>query len=430
MLIVTLLILLVLIALSIPIAAVLGTLAISLDNLYSMLPLYKAAGEIAWSSSTDFLLVAIPLFIMLGEIMLRAGMADRMYASLCKWVGWLPGGLMHSNVGACALFAATSGSSVATAATIGTVALPQVKKQGYNERLFLGTLAAGGTLGILIPPSINMIIYGVLTDTSVPKLYLAGIIPGIVLASIFMLLIIFMCRYNPAFGGVRTEYSWGEKFASLKDLIPPLIIFVVVVGAIYAGIATPTEAAALGVVGALVIAKFNGRLNLHMLREAMEGTMQTTAMVMLIIIAAYFLNFILSGIGLTDQLNGLIQGLGWTPMQTMLAVVLFYLVLGFFMETLSMMITTIPIVAPIIIQMGFDPVWFGILLMVLLETALITPPIGLNLYVVQGVRPGGGQVKDVIIGVIPFVIAMFLMIVILLLSPELATWLPDFVFTS
>ncbi|OMH39335.1 TRAP transporter large permease [Motiliproteus sp. MSK22-1] len=424
MLIVTLSLLLFLLALSLPIAAALGILAVTLDGMYSFLPLYKAVGEITWSSTTDFLLVAIPLFVLLGEIMLRSGVADRMYEALAKWVGWLPGGLMHSNIGACSLFAATSGSSVATAATIGTVALPQVEKQQYNESLFLGTIAAGGTLGILIPPSINMIIYGVLTDTSVPKLYLAGIIPGLVLAGLFMAIIIALCLINPAYKGRRQLYSWSEKWQSLKALVAPFVIFVVVVGSIYGGLATPTEAAALGVVCALIIAQIYNRLTLEVLREAIEGTMKTTAMVMLIIMAAYFLNFVLSGIGLTDQLNNFIAELGWSPMQTLVAVVIFYLLLGCFMETLSMMITTVPIIAPILIQMGFDPVWFGILLMVLLETALITPPIGLNLYVVQGVRTGG-PIKDVVKGVIPFVIAMFLMIVLIVLYPQLATWLPE-----
>ena len=424
MLIVTLSLLLFLLALSLPIAAALGILAVTLDGMYSFLPLYKAVGEITWSSTTDFLLVAIPLFVLLGEIMLRSGVADRMYEALAKWVGWLPGGLMHSNIGACSLFAATSGSSVATAATIGTVALPQVEKQQYNESLFLGTIAAGGTLGILIPPSINMIIYGVLTDTSVPKLYLAGIIPGLVLAGLFMAIIIALCLINPAYKGRRQLYSWSEKWQSLKALVAPFVIFVVVVGSIYGGLATPTEAAALGVVCALIIAQIYNRLTLEVLREAIEGTMKTTAMVMLIIMAAYFLNFVLSGIGLTDQLNNFIAELGWSPMQTLIAVIIFYLLLGCFMETLSMMITTVPIIAPILIQMGFDPVWFGILLMVLLETALITPPIGLNLYVVQGVR-SGGPISDVVKGVIPFVVAMFLMIILIVLYPQLATWLPE-----
>jgi len=266
---VSLVLLLVLLGLSIPVGAALGVLGLVLDPLYSMLPLTRAIGEVAWSSSTDFLLVAIPLFILLGEILLRSGLADRMYSAMSLWLSWLPGGLMHANIGASALFAATSGSSVATAATVGTVALPQIEKKGYNESLFLGSLAAGGTLGILIPPSINLILYGVLTNTSVPKLYLAGILPGIVLAGLFMVAIAVACKVRPAWGGETIHASWGRRLASLMHLVPPLGIFLLVVGSIYAGIATPTEAAALGVVGALLLALFAGRLNVAMLRESL-----------------------------------------------------------------------------------------------------------------------------------------------------------------
>lgn len=420
----TLIILLVLIALSVPIAAALGTLGLALDQLYSGGFLWRALGENAWQTSIEFLLVAIPMFVLLGEILLRAGIAQRMYGALVQWLSWLPGGLMHSNVGACAMFAATSGSSVATAATIGTVALPEVEKRGYNERLFLGTLAAGGTLGILIPPSINLIVYGLLTDTSVPELYLAGFLPGIILAGLFMVTVVIFCVLRPSLDGDRIETSWQQRIKVLPDLLPPLVIFLVVVGSIYAGIATPTEAASLGVVAALGLAAWNRSLTFSMLREAIEGTMRTTAMVMLIIMAAIFLNFVLGMIGLTQALANFISELGLTPFQTLMAVIVFYLILGCFMETLSMLITTAPIITPIIVGLGYDPVWFGILLMVMLETALITPPIGVNLYVVQGVR-GSGPMNDVMIGIIPFLLAMFAMIAILVAFPDLALWLPS-----
>lgn len=424
MLTVTLTLLLVLIALALPVAAVLGVLGLLLDQIYSTMPLSRAMGEVAWSSSKDFLLVSIPMFILLGEILLRAGIAERMYAAMVKWLSWIPGGLMHSNIGACAIFAATSGSSVATAATVGTVALPLIRKHGYNERLFLGTLAAGGTLGILIPPSINIIIYAVLTDTSIPKLYLAGIIPGLGLAGLFMLLVAVVCLVKPAWGGKRLSSSWAERIASLPNLLPPLGIFLVVVGSIYAGVATPTEAASLGVVAALGLAWAYGRLSLAMLREVLENTMRTTAMVMLIIIAAYFLNFILSAIGLSALLTNFISGLGLSKIEMLIAVVVFYLILGCFMETLSMMITTIPIVAPVMFQLGFDPVWYGIVMVILIEMALITPPVGLNLFVVQSLRKHGA-LNDVIAGSLPFVLAMLAMIALLAAFPGIALWLPS-----
>src|SRR5690606_12075961 len=303
-----------------------------------MLPLTRAIGEISWSTNNEFLLVAIPLFIMLGEVLLRSGFAERMYSAMSLWLSWLPGGLMHANIGASALFSATSGSSVATAATVGTVAIPQIKKYGYNESLFLGSLAAGGTLGILIPPSINLVIYGVLTNSSVPKLYLAGILPGFGLAVLFMLTVAVACIIKPQWGGHKIRASLAQRLASLIHLAPPMGIFLLVVGSIYAGLATPTEAAALGVLGALILAACFGRLAGTLLREAIVGSMRSTAMIRLIVIAASFLNFVLAATGITDALTRSITGLGLSPGWMLLIVILFYLVLGCFMETLSMMI--------------------------------------------------------------------------------------------
>ena len=412
-----------LVILSVPIAAVLGWLGLFMSNFHSFMPLHLAIGDIFWQNSVEFLLVAIPMFILMGEILLRSGITERMYEGMVQWLGWLPGGLMHSNIGACALFAATSGSSVATAATIGTVALPEVEKRNYNERLFLGTIAAGGTLGILIPPSINLIIYGLLTDTSVPELYLAGFIPGLLLAGLFMLTVAIACFFRPEWDGDPEPQDWGRKIRSLSGLLPPLAIFMVVVGSIYAGVATPSQGASLGVIASLGLAAANRTLTIPMLKRAIEGTMRTTSMIMLIILAAIFLNFILAAVGLTSQLTDFVTGLGLTPMQTMLMIIGFYIVLGCFMETLSMLLTTAPLIAPVVVSLGFDPVWFGVLLMVLLEAALITPPIGINLYVVQGIRKKGG-LNDVMIGTLPFVLAMFVMIGLLLLFPDLALWLP------
>jgi C4-dicarboxylate transporter, DctM subunit len=423
MLLTTLFILIGLLALAVPVAAALGVLGLSLSALYSKLPLSIAIGEVAWGTSNNFLLVAIPFFVLLGEILLRSGMAERMYGALVLWIPWLPGGLMHSNIAACAMFAATSGSSVATAATIGTVALNEVEKHGYSERLFLGTIAAGGTIGILIPPSINMIVYGALTDSSIPKLYLAGIIPGIVLASLFSLTVLIVCLLRPSLGGKRTYTDWPARIRALPDLIPPLLIFLAVIGSIYAGLATATESAALGVIAALGVAAWHRRLTVRMLLHAFEGTMRTTAMIMAILIAAYFLNFVIGSIGLTAQVNRLVTGLGLTSTELLLGVIVFYLMLGCFMETLSMMVATVPIIAPIMVKAGYDPIWFGVLVVILLETAMITPPVGINLYVVQGLRTRG-RIDDVIIGSAPFLITMLVMLAVLSYWPDLALWLP------
>jgi tripartite ATP-independent transporter DctM subunit len=417
-------ILVALLALAIPVAAALGFLALALSALYSKLPLSLALGEMSWATSNNFLLVAIPLFVLLGEVLLRSGMAERMYNALVLWMPWLPGGLMHSNIAACAMFAATSGSSVATAATIGTVAIGEIKKHGYSERLFLGTIAAGGTLGILIPPSINMIVYGVLTDSSIPRLYLAGIIPGLMLAGLFSLTVLVFCIVRPELGGKRTTATWRQRMRALPDLVPPLVIFLAVIGSIYAGWATATESAALGVIAALGVAAWRRRLTVRMLLHAFEGTMRTTAMIMAILIAAYFLNFVITSIGLTNQVNRFITDLGLTSAQLLAAVVIFYLILGCFMETLSMMVATVPVIAPIMVKAGFDPIWFGVLIVILMETAMITPPVGINLYVVQGLRKRG-RIDDVIIGASPFVVTMILMIVVLSVWPMIALWLPQ-----
>ncbi len=420
----TMTVLLCLLALSIPVAAVLAVTGLILGETYSFLNLMPAIGELAWSASTSFILVAVPLFILLGEILLRSGIAERMYAAMTHWLAWLPGGLMHSNVGTCTMFAAVSGSSVATAATIGTVAIGEVDRHKYHEPFFLGTIAAGGTLGILIPPSINMIVYGVLTETSIPQLYLAGFTPGLILAALFMLTVLIGCTLKPRWGGRKIKTDWQARWRSLPDLIPPLIIFFVVIVTIYLGWATPTESAALGVIIALILAAWRRQLSFAMLRAALEGTMRTTGMTMIILVAAFFLNFVISSIGLTSKVNAFVLDVGLSPMDTLITVVIFYLVLGMFMETLSMMVATVPIVTPVIIALGFDPVWFGVLIMLLIETAMITPPVGINLFIVQGVR-GRGQLHDVMLGAAPFVVSLVVMVVLLIMFPEIALWLPN-----
>ncbi len=413
-----------LLALSIPVAAAMGLIGLYLADTYAFMPVWRGIGQIAWNAGNDGVLVAVPFFILLGELLLRSGMAARMYGAMAKWLSWLPGGLMHANIGTCTLFAATCGSSVATAATVGTTAIGEIKRFGYNERLFLGTIASSGTLGILIPPSINLIIYGALTNTSIPKLYLAGFLPGFLLALLFSLTVLIACWFRPDWGGQRISIAWRERFASLGDLLPPLSIFVLVVGSIYAGWATPTEAAALGVLGALALAALNRTLTLPMLREVVEGTMRTTGMTMLILVGAYFLNFVMGNVGLTRAVGTFMGDLDLGPTLTILVIVAFYILLGCFMETLSMMVATVPIFAPVAVSMGYDPVWFGILVILLVETAMITPPVGINLFVVHGLRRDG-SLNDVIIGAVPFVLTMMVMIGLIIAFPGIVLFLPN-----
>jgi len=424
MLSITLILLLVLAGSSLFVAAVLGVLGYSLGTFFSPFPLVRGLGEVAWSSSADFILVAVPMFILMGELLLRSGVTDAMYKALDRWVGHIPGGLMHTNIAASAVFAATSGSSIATAATIGTVSIPNMDRYGYDRGMFLGTIAAGGTLGILIPPSINMVLYGAMSETAVGDLYLAALIPGVMLALVFSIYVYLRCIINPALAPRGNVSTWSQRLQGLVHLLPPLMLFLLVVGSIYAGLATATEASALGVMGALMLVITRGRMSVQLLLRSFEGTVRTTSMVMAIVIAAYFLNFVLSTLGLTDAAVKWVGQLGWAPLAVMISIIVLYIFLGCFVESLTLMIATTPIVVPIIKQLGYSPIWFGVVFVILIETALITPPIGMNLFVVQSVRKEGAF-RDVVMGSLPYVVLMFLLIIGLIAFPELALWLPS-----
>lgn len=413
-----------LLTLSIPVGIVLFLLGFGIDQFFTPFPLIKGLGSMVWSTSNNATLIAIPFFILLGEILVRSGIAARTYSALDRWVSWLPGGLIHANVATATLFSATSGSSVATAATVATVAMPQAEKLGYDPKLFSGAIAAGGTLGIMIPPSINLIVYGFLTQTSIPQLFLAGLLPGMLLALLFMAIAALICVVQPSLGGPRRTFPMMEMMRALIHLIPIFLLFGIIVGSIYRGWATPTEAASVGVGGALIIAALFGQVSGKMIIDSVVGTVKITSMIMLVVIAASFLNFTLSAAGLSQEIRAFLEGLGFSPLMMLLTIVLLYIILGFFIETLSLMVITIPIVVPIVVSLGYDPIWFGILMIVLIEMALITPPVGLNLYVVQSARQSGSM-SDIMIGVIPFVIAMLLMVAALITFPELALFLPS-----
>ncbi|MCP3888880.1 MAG: TRAP transporter large permease [Desulfobulbaceae bacterium] len=420
--IVTLTILIAFMLTSMTVGAAMGNLGFILTNVFSTLPFHRAMGEVIWNVSSNYNLFAIPLYILLGQLLVKSGIAQRTYKAMDKWLSWLPGGLLHANIASSAIFAATSGSSVATAATMGTISLPECRRYGYNEGFFAASIAAGGTLGILIPPSINLIVYGFLTNTSIPKLFVAGIIPGLLLTIIFMAIIFIICSTKPGIDSDSVKVTMKERIASLKDLIPIIVVFIVVLGSIYTGLATPTESAALGVLVALGITAYYKKLTWQTFVEASEGTIKTTGMIMLILFAAYFLNFIFLSLGVTKQITEFIDGLGFSASNTLFAIILMYMILGVFIETLSMMALTIPVVHPIIISLGYDPIWFGVVMILLVEMALITPPVGLNLYVTQGVR-ASGSIKDIILWIVPFVLAILLMILLLIQFPVLALFL-------
>lgn len=410
------------------VASTLGLLSVALFDWFSDRPILDLLGLIAWNANTSFVLVAIPLFILMGEILLRGGLSERLYRSLSAWLNPLPGGLLHTNIAACATFAAVSGSSVATAATIGSIALPAFRARGYDERLVVGSLAAGGTLGILIPPSINFIVYGVLMEVSIGRLYMAGVVPGIMLSLLFMVWIFMVGVARPAIAPREPALAWRQRLIALLDMIPTGFLIFLVLGTIYLGVATPTEAAAFGVLGALALAMWAGGLSRTMLNEVFRATARTTAMVMLILTGAFILNSTLAFLGVPQALTRTVAGWNLTPVEMILILVAFYLVLGTFMDGFAMMVTTIPVVLPLLKAMNIDLVWFGVIAVLLTEAALISPPEGLNLYVIQGLRKAGGggsgTILDVWIGVLPFFVIMLLAIGLIIVFPQIAIWLP------
>ncbi len=392
------------------------------------LPAFNALGEQLWAAGEDYLLLSIPLYILLGEILMRGGATDKMYQSLADWLKRLPGGLLHTNIGASALFSAVSGSSVATAATISTVALPSFRNRGYDQRMVLGSIAAGASLGNLIPPGVAFIIYGSMTNTSASRLYMAGIVPGAIMTVLFLLTILAVCVWRPSMAG-RTEsrVGWGERLRNSIHLAGPLVVFGVVMGGIYTGWATVTESAALGVIVCLPIAAAYRKLNVKMLHECFRSTLRLTAMTALILVAALYLNFVLSMLGVPQSLAGLIKSLDVSPLALLWVLAVMYVLLGVALETMPMMVGTLPVVFPIVQAAGIDPVFFGVFMVLMCELSLLSPPIGMTLYVIQGVR-GEGSINEVFQGTLPFLAAMVAMTAILIHFPAIATWLPNLMF--
>jgi C4-dicarboxylate transporter DctM subunit len=415
------------------VAPALGAIGVVLMVVFSDRPLLDMLGQIAWNVNSSFVLVAVPLFILMGEILVRSGISERMYRVLSHWLAPLPGGLLHSNIASCAIFAAVSGSSAATAATIGSVSLPAFRQRGYSEQLAVGSLAAGGTLGILIPPSISFIIYGVLVEESIGRLYMAGFIPGFLLAGVFMVIIAVMVKIWPRLAPPETAPSWRIRLVGLLALIPMLVLMFIVLGTIYLGVATPTEAAAFGVVAALGLTALEGRLNLRMLADTALATVRSSCMIMLIVTGAFTLSFALAILGVPAQVTDWVTGMQLSPVALVIFLIVFYLLLGTFMESLSMMVTTIPILVPALKAAGVDLIWFGVIMVVLVEAALISPPEGINLYVIHGIRKSvqseaglaSGTITDLYLGVLPFMLGMAIVLVLLVLFPDIALWLPN-----
>ena len=384
---------------------------------------FSVLGHEPFKTAGSYGLSVIPLFMLMGQFAFLSGMGAEAYRTLYHWMGFLPGGLAMATIGACSFFAAISGSSLATAATMGMVALPEMKKFRYSDSLATGCLAAGGTLGILIPPSTVLMIYGILTQQSIAELFVAGFIPGFLLSILFILTIYITARVWPGQGPPGPRFTFSEKVRSLKEPWGIFALFLLVIGGLYAGWFTPTEAAAVGAFGAFLITLVKGRLSWKTLTESLMEATKATGMIFGILIGAYILQYFLTISQITDHLVGFVVGLGLNRYIVVLFLILIYLSLGCLMEGLSIIILTLPITYPLILKMGFDPIWFGVLLTVLIEMGLITPPVGVNVFVIAGVAREV-PMYTIFRGIIPFVLAMLVLVLLLLIFPGLATFLP------
>jgi len=376
-----------------------------------------------WKVSTDFVLVAIPLFILMGQLLLRSGLSTRLYEGSSALLARVPGGLLHSNIISCAIFAAISGSSVATAATIGSVAIPELEKRGYDHRMVVGSLAAGGTLGILIPPSISMIIYGAMCEQSVGTLFIAGILPGIMLSLLFVIYIMLRVTIHPQLAPRYEKIPVKQRVRSIIGMWPIIVTIVIVLGGIYLGVMTPTEAAAVGAFTAFIFTIAYRQLPFPILRGCLRETVKTTAMLMFLVMGAQLVTASLTYLRVTDNAVAWATSLSTSPLIIFTLICLLYLFFGCFMDGVSLEVITLPIVFPIIAGLGFDPIWFGVTLVILIEIALITPPVGMNVYVIHGLCPDT-SLTEVFRGVIPFFFLMLAGLAIVTVFPPIATWLP------
>ena len=392
-------------------------------QLFSSRPAGDAMAVTIWGSSSSWTLTALPLFIWMGEILFRTRLSQDMFHGLAPWLQSLPGRLLHTNVAGCTIFAAVSGSSAATCATIGKMTLPELNRRGYPEGMVVGTLAGAGTLGLLIPPSIIMIVYGVTADVSIAKLFIAGVLPGLMLAALFSAyIIVWALRHPDQIPAAERQYSFLEKIRESRSLIPVVLLIAAVLGSIYTGIATATEAAAVGVVGALVLSAFQGSLSWASFRDALMGATRLYCMIALILAGAAFLTLSMGYIGLPRHLAEWIADLGLSQFQLIAALTLFYIVLGCFLDGISMVVLTMGVIMPTVTKAGIDPIWFGIFIVLVVEMAQITPPVGFNLFVLQGMT--GRELPWIARVTAPLFLVMVVAVLVLYWFPALATWLP------
>ena len=393
-------------------------------ELFTSRPAGDAMITTIWTGASSWTLTALPLFIWMGEILYRTRLSEDMFKGLSPWMRWLPGGLLHTNIAGCTLFAAVSGSSAATLTTVGKMSIPELRKRGYPEYMIIGTLAGAATLGLMIPPSLTLIVYGVSINESITKLFMAGVIPGLILSLLFMLYIVFWYFYFPNERPENDE-SIGLKqmFSESKFLLPILALVIVVIGSMYFGWATATEAAAVGVVGALTLAFSQGSLNWETFSNSLMGATRTSAMIALILMGAAFLSLSMGFTGLPRALANYIDSLNLSPIVLIASLTVFYIILGMFLDGISAVVLTMAIIEPMIRQAGFDMIWFGIFLVIVVEMAQITPPVGFNLFVLQGMA--NKDMGYIARSAFPLFLLMVLAVILVVIFPEIALWLPE-----
>jgi C4-dicarboxylate transporter DctM subunit len=403
--------------------ALLGVAFVGME-LFTTRPVGDTMITTIWTSSSSWTLTALPLFVWMGEVLYRTRLSEDMFKGLAPWMSRLPGGLIHTNIVGCTIFAAVSGSSAATLTTVGKMSIPELRKRNYPEKMIIGTLTGAATLGLMIPPSLTLIVYGVTINESISKLFMAGIIPGIVLAGMFMgyvaLWSVFKKHEVPA---PEAPMTFREKLKESKLLIPVILLVMLVIGSMYTGLATATEAAAFGVIGSLTLAAAQGSLTFATFKASLLGATRTSAMIALILMGAAFLSLAMGFTGLPRSLAGWIGSLELSRFELLMALLVFYIIIGMFLDGISSVVLTMAVVEPMIRQAGIDLIWFGIFIVVVVEMAQITPPIGFNLFVMQGMTEH--QMNYIARAALPMFAIMVLMVLILIIFPELATWLPD-----
>ena len=392
--------------------------------LFTTRPVGDAMATTIWGASSSWTLTALPLFVWMGEILFRTKLSENLFKGLAPWMQKLPGGLIHVNIVGCALFAAISGSSAATVATVGKMSIPELRKRNYPEKILLGSLAGSGTLGLLIPPSIILIIYGVAVQESIAKLFIAGIVPGIMIALIFMSYVIIWSLINKKdMPKILEEHSFIEKIKRSKQLLPVILLISAVIGSIYTGIATATEAASLGVVGSLILSYFQNSLNFETFKSSLLGATKTSCMIAFILAGSTFLSLAMGFTGLPRNLAMWIQGMDLSPYVLIFVLMIFYIILGMFLDGISAVVLTMAIIEPMIRQAGFDMIWFGIFLVIVVEMAQITPPVGFNLFVLQGMA--NKDMGYIARSAFPLFLLMVLAVILVVIFPEIALWMPE-----